>query len=315
MIHVPVLLAINVALVVFMIHHFLTREQRYLNKRLKEVAGSHRENKRFLTRPSLMELLRALSRFWVAKNRVKKVEKKLLQAGIPLKGEEFLTAISLTIIAAIIIGLVLFQNIGLTIILVLVSSIMPKLIVESAIKKRLKLFDKQIGDALVIISNSMRAGFSFIQAMDMVSKEMPNPISGEFSRTLREISMGTPTQNALNNLSERVGSDDLDLVITAILIQRQVGGNLAEVLDNISSTIRERIRIAGEIRTLTAQGRISGMIIGSLPIGLALMIFMIDQNYILTLFRDPWGLIMIGLGIGAQIIGFLLIKKVIQIEV
>ncbi|KUO51462.1 MAG: hypothetical protein APF76_13950 [Desulfitibacter sp. BRH_c19] len=315
MISVPALAALNVALVVFLIHSFITREQRFLNKRLKEVAGKNQENRKLLTRLSWIELLRLLSRFWVAKNRVKKVEKKLLQAGIPLKGEEFLTVISLIIIAVVILGAVVLQNIGLTILLVVICSILPKIVVESTLKKRLKLFDKQIGDALVIISNSMRAGFSFMQAMDMVSKEMPNPISGEFNRTLREISMGTPTHLALDNLTERVGSEDLGLVITAILIQRQVGGNLAEVLDNISDTIRERIRIAGEIRTLTAQGRISGMIIGSLPIALAVMIFLIDQNYILTLFREPIGLIAVGIGLTSQVIGFLLIQKVIKIEV
>ncbi len=315
MIYVPVLMALNVALVVFLIHHFITREQRFLNRRLREVAGKNQEKGKLFTRLSWMELLRLLSRFWVAKNRVKKVEKKLLQAGIPLKGEEFLTIVSLIIIAAIALGAGVLQNTGLTIVLALICSILPKIVVDSTIKKRLKLFDKQIGDALVIISNSMRAGFSFIQAMDMVSKEMPNPISDEFARTLREISLGTPTHLALNNLSERVGSEDLDLVITAILIQRQVGGNLAEVLDNISNTIRERIRIAGEIRTLTAQGRISGIVIGSLPVALGIMIFLIDQNYILTLFKEPIGLMALGIGLTSQVIGFILIQKVIQIEV
>ncbi|HEX3031371.1 MAG TPA: type II secretion system F family protein, partial [Bacillota bacterium] len=180
---------------------------------------------------------------------------------------------------------------------------------------RVAKFNAQIGEALAVMSNSLRAGFSFLQTLDMVSREMPPPIGDEFARCLREINLGTQTEQALINLGQRIESDDLDLILTAVLIQRQVGGNLAEVLDSISLTIRERIRIKGEIRTLTAQGRLSGIIIGSMPIILGVLLLLISPGYINPLFESSvgWGLV-IG-GICSQSIGMLLIRKVVNIEV
>jgi tight adherence protein B len=164
------------------------------------------------------------------------------------------------------------------------------------------------------MSNALRAGFSFMQAMDMVGREMPDPISKEFSRTYREISLGAITEEALQKMVKRVSSDDLDLLVTAVLIQRQVGGNLAEVLDNISHTIRERIRIKGEIRTLTAQGRISGLIIGIIPPCLIVLLLLINPSYMQPLLYTQLGWMMLAAGACTEFIGILLIKKIISID-
>ncbi|MEW6623541.1 MAG: type II secretion system F family protein [Bacillota bacterium] len=313
--YVPVLIAINTALIIIVIHHILTREERYMRERLKIVTGGIHESKQFSFGAGLRSILSVFSKIWVAKNAVVRVERKLGQAGIPLKGEEYLTIVTVLAGLGFLLGSLLLRDLLLTGLLVFFAFLLPKLILQSTINKRIKKLDRQIGDALITMANSMRAGFSFLQAMELVSKEMSNPIAHEFGRTLREISLGTSIQDALTNLSERVGSEDLDLVVTAILIQRQVGGNLAEVLDNISITIRERIRLEGEIKTLTAQGRISGWIIGSLPLALAMIIFIIDKNYILTLFREPIGIMALGIGFAGQLIGFIFIKKIIQIEI
>lgn len=148
----------------------------------------------------------------------------------------------------------------------------------------------------------------------MVSQEMPNPISGEFKITLREMTYGTSTETALSNLAERVGSDDLDLLVTAVLIQRQVGGNLAEVLVNIHSTIADRIRIQQEIKTLTAQGRMSGYVIGALPFGIAGILSVINPSYLKLLFTTSLGLALLATGLISQFIGFLIIRKIIAVE-
>ena len=227
----------------------------------------------------------------------KYVDKKLEEADILLRGEEFVVVVVTVVLAAIFFITIITLNVTAGLLAGLIAGILPFLILDNARSKRLMNFNGQISDALTIMSNSLRSGFSFIQAMDMVRKELPDPIKKEFTRTFREINLGTSTEEALGNLSTRVNSEDLDLVITAVLIQRQVGGNLAEVLDNISETLRERIRMKREIRTLTAQGRISGLIIEMLPIFMAVFLFFTNKQYIMQLFTDRIGQIMLAVAV------------------
>jgi tight adherence protein B len=138
--------------------------------------------------------------------------------------------------------------------------------------KKLRQFNNQLADVLLTLANSLKAGFSLFQAMEMASQEMPDPISSEIRATLKEMTFGESTETALMNLAQRVPSRDLDLMVTAILIQRQIGGNLAEILLGIHDTIQGRLRMQGELKSLTAQGRLSGYIIGSLPLFIALII-------------------------------------------
>jgi len=151
--------------------------------------------------------------------------------------------------------------------------------------------------------------------MEVVRREMPPPISKEFGQALAEMNLGIATEEALMNLTRRIKSDDLDLVVTAVVIQRTVGGNLASVLDTIAETIRERVRIKGEIRALTAQGRISGLVIGLLPVGLALLLFFISPGYISFLWSTPTGMMLAGIAVGTEILGVLMIKKIVNIKV
>jgi len=151
--------------------------------------------------------------------------------------------------------------------------------------------------------------------MDMVAREMSPPISEEFTSAMKEMSLGSPTETALAALSDRVGSEDLELVVTAVLIQRQIGGNLAEVLDNIAETIRERVKLRQEIKTLTAQGRMSGVIIGVLPAALGVFLYTVNPEYISVLFTHPTGKLMVGLAVFGELIGILAIRKVVAIEI
>jgi tight adherence protein B len=289
------------------------RVQKYTSKEMHTFGDIIKEK----TKKSfdLKSLFQQASKVFAAKSYSKSIELELAKADIPLRGEEFILINLLAgIVPALLLGGIL-RNIPFGLVLGIMGLIIPRVVVNMAKQKRITKFNDQIGDALVVMSNSLRAGFSFLQSMEMVSREMPTPISVEFARTLREMNLGTPTEEAMTHLAKRIGSDDLDLVVTAVLIQRQVGGNLAEVLDNISHTIRERVRIKGEIKTLTAQGRISGMVIGFLPVAITVFLFIINPSYMMTLFTNPIGLMIVIAGVISQVIGVFIIKKIVDIEV
>ena len=161
----------------------------------------------------------------------------------------------------------------------------------------------------------MRAGFSFLQAMELVSKEMEPPISEEFARTIRDMKLGTRLEKALEDMDVRVGCSEFSLVVTAVLIQHQVGGNLAQILDNISGTINERIRMRREVLALTAQGRASGWVLALLPVALALILSILNPSYLAPLWEDQIGRVAIGVAIVLEIIGFFVIHRIVDIEV
>ena len=181
--------------------------------------------------------------------------------------------------------------------------------------RRLRAFDKQLGDTIILISNALKAGYSFAQAIATVGKTASPPIADEFNRATREMALGINVDDALNHMVKRNTSEDFDLMVTAVQIHRVVGGNLAEILDTIAFTIRERIRIQGEIRTLTAQARASGYIITGLPFALALILTFISPSYITPLFHEWLGYVLIGMGLVSIAIGYGIISKITNIQV
>jgi tight adherence protein B len=187
---------------------------------------------------------------------------------------------------------------------------------------RLNAFNKQLPDTITLLANGLRAGSSFLQAVELVVRESRPPVSTEFSRVIREVNLGLPFEQAMENMVRRVRSDDLELMATAINIQHTVGGNLAEILDSIAFTIRERVRIKGEIRTLTAQQRLSGYVVGFLPIGLAGFLFVAAPQFMEPMFRKPpeafglpLGVVILLFGGFMMFIGFMFIRKIVDIEV
>ena len=187
---------------------------------------------------------------------------------------------------------------------------------------RLGAFNKQLPDTITLIANALRAGSSFLQAIELVVRESRPPISTEFGRVIREVNLGLPFDQALENMVRRVRSDDLELMATAISIQHQVGGNLAEILDSIAYTIRERIRIKGEIRTLTAQQRLSGYVVAGLPVGLAGFLFVAAPGFMQPMFANPpailglpAGVVILMIGGFMMFLGFMFIRKIVDIEV
>jgi tight adherence protein B len=187
---------------------------------------------------------------------------------------------------------------------------------------RLNAFNKSLPDTITLLANALRAGSSFLQAIELVVRESRPPISTEFGRVIREVNLGLPFEQALENMVRRVRSDDLELMATAISIQHTVGGNLAEILDSIAYTIRERVRIKGEIKTLTAQQRLSGYVVGFLPIGLAGFLFIAAPNFMEPMFANPpavlglpAGVVILIFGGFMMFLGFMFIRKIVDIEV
>lgn len=207
----------------------------------------------------------------------------------------------------------------------LIGSRVPRSMINRAAKKRVLTFSEQLGDMLNLWVNALRSGYSVLQGMETIATEMPNPVAKEFERVVQEVRLGLSVEQALDNMYQRVPSEDLDLVITAVNIQREVGGNLAEVLDSISFTIRERVRIKGEVRVLTSQGRASGWIITLLPVILSLILYAINPAYVGSLFfrQAPWiipnvfpcGWALTGVTLIMVSAGGFAIQKIVNIEV
>jgi tight adherence protein B len=252
----------------------------------------------------------------------------LARADLKMKPAEFLIFWAITPVAfvffAFIVGIVFpgFRNIVALVVFFLLGLYAPRFYLNRRKARRLKAFAGQLPDTITLLANSLRAGSSFLQGMELVTREARPPISEEFERVVREMQLGVALQPALNNLVRRVASEDLELMVTAIQIQSQVGGNLATVLDAIAHTIRERIRIYGEIQTLTAMQRYSGYVITLLPIGLAGLLFLISPTYITVMlerppemFGLPMGIVFFLIGLISMGIGYMFIRRIVDIKV
>lgn len=246
----------------------------------------------------------------------------LARADLKLKPGEF---IALMIISAFGVGFVVWYIGGMNLLAGLIGAavglFLPRLYVKSQQSKRLIKFNEQLGDMLNLMVNGLRAGYSTMQAMEAVSKELPAPISDEFRRVVQEMQLGVPMQQALDNLLRRIPSDDLDLVITAINVQREVGGNLAEILDTISYTIRERVRIKGEIRVLTTQVMYSGRFLSMMPIFVMGILYVMNREYMMEFFNPennanlPCGYIALVCSGVLIMVGYVVMNKIADIEV
>jgi tight adherence protein B len=254
--------------------------------------------------------------------------REIARADLKLKPSEFLAIWAGSIVGvpllfvALSIGLPALRTPLALLLGAFLGFILPRLWLGRRKSGRLNAFNKQLPDTITLIANALRAGSSFLQAIELVVRESRPPISTEFGRVIREVNLGLPFEQALENMVRRVKSDDLELMATAISIQHTVGGNLAEILDSIAYTIRERVRIKGEIRTLTAQQRLSGYVVGFLPIGLAGFIFVAAPSFFDPMFDNeinigglPAGVVIMVLGLVMMGIGFMLIRKIVDIEV
>ena len=252
----------------------------------------------------------------------------LARADLKMRPAEFLILWAVTPIVFVALALALgfvfpgFQNPIALVGAALLGLYAPRFYLKRRQGKRIKAFADQLPDTITLLANSLRAGSSFLQGIELVTREARPPISEEFDRVVRDMQLGLAMQPALNNLVRRVNSEDLELMVTAIQIQSQVGGNLATVLDSIAFTIRERVRIHQEIQTLTAMQRYSGYVITLLPVGLAGLLFLISPSYMNKMFESPpeimglpAGVVFMIVGLFSMFIGFLLIRRIVDIKV
>ncbi|MGH7667822.1 MAG: type II secretion system F family protein [Candidatus Dormibacteria bacterium] len=248
--------------------------------------------------------------------RAAQVAESLARADVKLRPAEwYLIRVGVVVVLGLI-GLGLYRSIIFAVILAVVGLFIPPLVLRFRTGRRVRRFNGQLGDGLILLSNALKAGYSFPQAMASIARSAPPPTSEEFARATREVQLGVTTDEALQHMVNRIHSDDLDLVVTAVQIQRVVGGNLAEIFDTIAYTIRERIRIKGEIRTLTAQARASSFIITALPVALALILEAINPKYIAPLlsFKGPGPYILIGCVLSVSF-AFYVMQRIANIEV
>jgi tight adherence protein B len=256
------------------------------------------------------------------------LSREIARADLKLKVSEFLGIWAASIVGVPIIfvvlslGLPALRNPIMLLLGALLGFMLPRLWLGRRKNGRLRAFDKQLPDTITLIANALRAGSSFLQAIELVVRESRPPITTEFGRVIREVNLGLPFDTALENMVRRVKSEDFELMATAIAIQHQVGGNLAEILDSIAFTIRERIRIKGEIRTLTAQQRLSGYVVGFLPIALAGFLFVAAPGFMDPMFKNPpdimglpAGVVILMFGGLMMFIGFMIIRRIVDIEV
>jgi tight adherence protein B len=250
----------------------------------------------------------------------------LAQADVPMRPSEYLLTRLVLTVVGLVVGFYLFGNpVVSAVVLGSLGFLAPPIFVKVHQNKRRTKFVKQLADALMLLTNSLRSGYSFLKGLELVAKEMSDPISKELHRTLREVNLGATIEDAMQNLGRRVNSRDLDIVISAYLVQKEVGGNLTEIMQKVAETIRERLRIQGDIKVLTAQGRLSGFFVGMLPVIVGCLIWMSSPDYFTVMFGPPMfplfgfavplGYILIGAAIIWQLIGAYLIWKIISIEV
>ncbi|WP_349409457.1 type II secretion system F family protein [Pseudalkalibacillus sp. SCS-8] len=315
--YLGIMVAISSFLLFYAILQLTLLSDKRLNKRMNYYLfkNSDKLDKRKFNLVLHIQLYKQRVRARLSKKKSRKLEQLLRRSGVPLTTEEFilfrwiLTALAASFLY-LIFGKILMVYIGACF-----GYFFPIMWLKKKEKKRIQKFNDGLADMISTVVGSLRAGFSFPQALKTVVEESDDPIRTEIGHVLREMQYGSSLEDALNELYERMPSEDLELMIQAILIQRQVGGNLATVLDKIVLTIRDRTKIQRQITTLTAQGRLSGIVIGLLPIILAFVLYVIEPEYIGTLFTSAIGMALLGAGLVSGFIGFVLIRKVTTIEV
>jgi tight adherence protein B len=244
-----------------------------------------------------------------------RLEAMLEQAELPMKVGEFAALTVLCAVAGGILGAILLANIIFALIFAAVASVIPYAWVIRARKQRQKKMAEQLPDVLAILASSLRAGHSFLQALDQVAGEIKDPSASEFHRVVSEIRLGRSIDDSMIEMADRVGSEDMRWAVMAVNIQREVGGNLAEVLDTVANTVRERAYVQRQVRVLSAEGRISIGILSALPFGILLYLAVMNPDYVTPLFTTMIGRILLAVGGILMGLGIFVMTRIVRIDV
>lgn len=242
-------------------------------------------------------------------------ELKAQQANLPVTGQEYMMLVGGSAVFFFVLLVIATLQLSEPLLFAIGWVVFASLYVQFKAKRRMKQFTNQLGDAIAMMSNAIKSGFTFQQAMDIVAKEIKGPISEEFVRALNEIQLGVTLEEALEGICRRVKDDDFEMVAMSVVIQRQVGGNLSQILDTVGETIRERIKLKGEIRSLTAEGVMSGLAIGMLPIILSVLCQIINPHYFDELLAVEYGKYIVIVCLISECIGGLIIKYIVNVKI
>lgn len=295
-----------------------SREDRVMTERLNYFAGgeqAQRQKQKLTPKALLYNCIESIANGLGRLQQGKRIELMMQQADWPIRGTEFE---AILLLWGGLVGLITFLVTlkGSTFFAGLLAGILLGMaLLGLRIRRRRKKFTNQLGDMLTMVANALRAGFSFMQAFELISREMDAPMGREVQLVVNEVNLGNTLESALDNMQRRVASPDFELVVTAVLIQRQVGGDLASILDTISETIAERVRMRREVMTLTAQGRASALVVSCIPIGLAAAVSILNPNYLKPLIETELGRMFIVAAVILQLIGFIVIHRIVDIEI
>lgn len=311
------LLASSAVLLVFFALWVSLRERDPVEARLEQYGGSRKAE---LTRPGMGRSIQeryytsGLKRFLAGFGMGRRLGLALVRADVPLTVAEFTLVVIGLAALGFAAGTVRFSPwLGLA--LALVFAFLPTVYLAVRRRRRLRAFTEQLPDMLTLLVGALRAGYGLTQSLDILVDRLSPPASDEVARVIRAINLGLPIQQALEDMAERVGSDDLDLIVIAISVQHEIGGNLAETLEIIGDTVRDRLRIFREIRVLTAQQRFTGLVLALLPLAAGLLIFMVNPDYIMQLFAPGWVRLLPIAAIVLQLLGYYIISRIVDIEV
>jgi tight adherence protein B len=254
-------------------------------------------------------------RFADARGFSERVDAELEAAGVSVRSGEFVVLSVVAALVGAVLGAALLRNPLLALLVAAIAGAGPTVALKSSMKKRAEKLREQLPDVLTIMASSLRAGHSFMQSLDTVAREIAQPAAAEFQRVVAEIRLGRSTDDALEALATRVGSPDFRWAVLAVNIQREVGGNLAEILDSVSDTLRERAMMRRQIQVLTAEGRLSAWVLTLLPCAIAGYMAAVNPSYIGLLVTTKLGLIMLGTAISLLIVGIFWMRKIVNIDV
>ena len=295
-----------------------SREDRVMTERLNYFAGgeqAQRQKQKLTPKALLYNCIEGIAKGLGRLQQGKRIELMMQQADWPIRGTEFE---AILILWGGLVGLVTFLVTlkgAMFFVGALVGILMGFALLGLRIRRRRKKFTNQLGDMLTMVANALRAGFSFMQAFELISREMDAPMGREVQLVVNEVNLGNTLESALDNMQRRVASPDFELVVTAVLIQRQVGGDLASILDTISETIAERVRMRREVMTLTAQGRASGWVLVIIPFALSGAIYVISPGYLDPLLTTEIGHMFIVGAVLLELIGIVVIRRIVDIKI
>ncbi|MFV9645767.1 MAG: type II secretion system F family protein [Desulfobacterales bacterium] len=292
-----------------------TYRRKDTRRRLETVSREARSEKISIIRTTALSAIPWLNRLLLSAPKLKDIDTILKQAGIRLPlGFFVLLSLSFAFLG-FFVGRLIASDLIFGLLGAGFSGVLPAFYVLRKKKKRMQLFTKQLPDALELLGRSLKAGHSFPSGIKLVAHELPDPVGTEFGKVFAEINYGLSVPDALKNLTKRVDSEDLRFFVVSAVIQRETGGNLAEMMDNIGRLIRERFRLLGKVKALAAEGVASAWVLSVIPFGVAFLFYVIRRDYILILARDPWGKILSLVALVWLFFGICIMRKIIRIKI